>query len=94
MYSAKTEAERKRFARMYLSTHNPKAQAERKSAIAMYEVARDIIANELTQSLASVPSTTMALFVNANCIDCANGSEVDCANRTSKGRYIRDRSQS
>jgi len=54
MYSAKTENERRRFAKMYLTSNNPKAQAERKSAIAMYSAAREIMADELSESLSEV----------------------------------------
>jgi len=77
MYSAKTESERRRFAKMYLTTNNPKAQAERKSAIAMYSAARDIMADELVDSFSSVGSKPTVLFVNVDCTDCA--SEVKTA---------------
>lgn len=71
MYSAKTEVERRRFAKMYLTTNNPKAQAERKSAIAMYSIAREIIANELEGTLSQANSRNIILFVNVDCADCA-----------------------
>lgn len=71
MYSAKTEVERRRFAKMYLTSYNPKAQAERKSAIVMYAAAREIFADELTGSFSESPSNPIVLFVNVNCNDCA-----------------------
>lgn len=71
MYSAKTEIERRRFAKMYLTSNNPKAQAERKSAIAMYAAAREVFADELTNSFSESPSNPIVLFVNVNCKDCA-----------------------
>lgn len=72
MYSAKTEGERRRFAKMYLTSNNPKAQAERKSAIAMYSAAREILADELTDSLNDTTSKPTILFVNVDCNDCAS----------------------
>jgi len=72
MYSAKTESERRRFAKMYLTSNNPKAQAERKSAIAMYSAAREIMADELADSFSSVGLKPAILFVNMNCKDCAS----------------------
>lgn len=71
MYSAKTEGERNRFAKMYLTTNNPKAQAERKSAIAMYSAAREIMANELVSAYPTEQTKPTVLFVNVNCNDCA-----------------------
>lgn len=71
MYSAKTEGERSRFAKMYLTSNNPKAQSERKSAVAMYSAAREILADELTHSLADIPSNPTIVFVNIDCTDCA-----------------------
>ena len=72
MYSAKTENERRRFAKMYLTSNNPKAQAERKSAIAMYSAAREIMANELVDSFSRVAPNPTILFVNVGCEDCAS----------------------
>lgn len=72
MYSAKNEIERRRFAKMYLTSNNPKAQAERKSAVAMYSAAREILADELTESLSEVSPKPIILFVNVDCSDCAS----------------------
>ena len=72
MYSAKTEDERRRFAKMYLTSNNPKAQAERKSAIAMYSAAREILADQLSDSLSDLTSKPTILFVNVDCKDCAS----------------------
>jgi integrating conjugative element protein (TIGR03759 family) len=84
MYSAKTEDERRRFAKMYLTSNNPKAQAERKSAIAMYSAAREIMAEELTESLADMGSKPTILFVNVDCKDCANEVKSLVANAKQK----------
>jgi len=84
MYSAKTEGERRRFAKMYLTTNNPKAQAERKSAIAMYSAAREIMADELVDSFSSVASKPIILFVNVDCTDCASEVKTVVAEATQK----------
>lgn len=83
MYSAKTENERRRFAKMYLSSNNPKAQAERKSAIAMYSIAREIYADGFANSYPDVKPKPIILFVNVDCQDCARDvtSVVVGANR-------------
>lgn len=84
MYSAKTEKERSRFAKMYLTSNNPKAQAERKSAIAMYSAAREIMADELSESFSEVISKPTILFVNADCKDCASEVKLVVANANQK----------
>lgn len=84
MYSAKTEGERRRFAKMYLISNNPKAQAERKSAIAMYSAAREILAEELNKSLSGLTSKPTILFVNVDCNDCASEIKSVVANADQK----------
>lgn len=84
MYSAKTEGERRRFAKMYLTSNNPKAQAERKSAVAMYSAAREILAEELTDSLNGITSKPTILFVNVDCNDCAGEVRSVVANANQK----------
>ena len=84
MYSAKTENERRRFAKMYLTSNNPKAQAERKSAIAMYSAAREIMADELSESLSEVVTKPTILFVNVDCSDCASEVKAVVANAKQK----------
>lgn len=84
MYSAKTDSERSRFAKMYLTSNNPKAQAERKSAIAMYTAAREIMANELSESFSEVVSKPIILFVNVDCNDCASEVKKVVANADQK----------
>ena len=84
MYSAKTESERRRFAKMYLTSNNPKAQAERKSAIAMYSAAREIMADELYESFSEGVSKQTILFVNVDCNDCANEVKTVVANANQK----------
>jgi integrating conjugative element protein (TIGR03759 family) len=84
MYSAKTEGERRRFAKMYLKSNNPKAQAERKSAIAMYSAAREILADELIDSLNDIKAKPTILFVNVDCNDCASEIKSVVANANQK----------
>ncbi len=74
MYSATTEIERKRFARMYLESMHPKSLAERDATVTMYQVARDI--HKEKSGLVQFPKQSKTvlkrpvLFVQLACVEC------------------------
>jgi len=71
MYSAVDDAERRRYAKMYLQSSYPKAQAERDAAATMYQVARELFTEQSGKRQFGGRSTKRpALFVSIACEDC------------------------
>ena len=71
MYSSEDENERKRFAKLYLSSNLPKAVAERDAMVTMYEMAREVYAEQYGL-VSNDESKRPALFVNIACSDCSD----------------------
>jgi len=71
MYSAESDLERRRFARMYLESMHPKSLAERDAVVTLYAVARDMYKEKVTNVLPVKRSLRRPiLFVDLNCDDC------------------------